>query len=245
MMNLSTSCGRKHRKICRYGFVALPLVAFMLALAPNALPAQQEPPQVFIGVATINDNPVPPDIRIVAYDDTGEISSTQSKIGGVFGLHLPYSQSTIRFEIAGFRSTQTVSWVNRHELTWSDGSFSGLTAYSSKPVCFAPFTQAGASGYREVIGASPLTSPCYMRKIPVANVLDWTKGQIEAVFTFNNETKKWLFYDPEVPEFSDLQDFQPGTPYFILVTRSFKIYLNEQQRELTCVNGNCWNLIVW
>ena len=79
--------------------------------------------------------------------------------------------------------------------------------------------------------------------------VDWvassSNGQIEAVFTFDNNSKQWLFYDSHLPEVSDLRQFTPGMPYFFLVTNNFRMYLNGTHRELTCLKGNCWNLIVW
>lgn len=64
-------------------------------------------------------------------------------------------------------------------------------------------------------------------------------------FAFDNATKQWDFFDPVVPEVSTLTRFMPGNTYWLLVSRSTWLLLNEVERNLTCVGDNCWNLIVW
>ena len=64
-------------------------------------------------------------------------------------------------------------------------------------------------------------------------------------FAFDNATKQWDFFDPVVPEVSTLTRFVPGNTYWLLVSRSTWLLLNEVERNLTCVGDNCWNLIVW
>ena len=64
-------------------------------------------------------------------------------------------------------------------------------------------------------------------------------------FAFDNATKQWDFFDPVVPEVSTLTRFVPGNTYWLLVSQSAWLLLNEVERNLTCVGDNCWNLIVW
>ena len=64
-------------------------------------------------------------------------------------------------------------------------------------------------------------------------------------FHFDNATKKWQFYDPRAGDANTLDIFTANQPYWILVSHNTRLWLNGLQRNLTCVNGNCWNLIVW
>ena len=62
-------------------------------------------------------------------------------------------------------------------------------------------------------------------------------------WNFNNDTKTWSFYDGE--EGSDLDNFITGETYLILITSDIEAILNNRTRNLTCVGGNCWNVVVW
>lgn len=64
-------------------------------------------------------------------------------------------------------------------------------------------------------------------------------------FYFNNTTKSWSFYDPEVADASTLESFIAGASYWVLVGANQDVILNRNTRNLTCSDGNCWNLIVW
>lgn len=64
-------------------------------------------------------------------------------------------------------------------------------------------------------------------------------------FYFNNNTKTWSFYDPEVADASTLENFIAGASYWVLVGADQEVILNRKTRNLTCVEGNCWNLVVW
>ena len=65
------------------------------------------------------------------------------------------------------------------------------------------------------------------------------------VWHFDNESQKWSFYDPALPEFSDLEFMETGQVYLVQVGATTAATLNGQLRSLTCVNGNCWNVILW
>ena len=71
---------------------------------------------------------------------------------------------------------------------------------------------------------------------------------LEAVFYFDNVSKEWSFYDPR-EEFADLNTLSglvADQPYWILVGEAVdEVLLNENPRDLTCSNGDCWNLVVW
>lgn len=68
-------------------------------------------------------------------------------------------------------------------------------------------------------------------------------------FYFNNTTKSWSFYDPEVEQDADapsaLVNFIAGASYWVLIDADQEVILNRKTRNLTCVDGNCWNLVVW
>ncbi len=68
-------------------------------------------------------------------------------------------------------------------------------------------------------------------------------------FYFNNTTKSWSFYDPEVEQDADadsaLVNFIAGASYWVLIGADQEVILNRKTRNLTCVDGNCWNLVVW
>ncbi len=64
-------------------------------------------------------------------------------------------------------------------------------------------------------------------------------------FNFNNDTKSWTFYDPAAGDASTMEYFIAGNSYWILVGQTAEVILNGRTRNLTCVNGNCWNLEVW
>ena len=65
------------------------------------------------------------------------------------------------------------------------------------------------------------------------------------VFYFDNNSKQWYLYDPTIDEFSDLHRFIEGQTYLFLVSRHTRAIMNEAERDLTCLAGNCWNQIVW
>lgn len=65
------------------------------------------------------------------------------------------------------------------------------------------------------------------------------------MFTFDNDAKRWLFYDPRAAKFSELRHLVPGKPYLFLVTTSLGLNMNGAYRNLTCYSGNCWNVVVW
>ena len=80
---------------------------------------------------------------------------------------------------------------------------------------------------------------------PVAEgVADMGDNFVRA-FNFDNDTKTWTFYDPEVADDSTMENFIAGNSYWILVGATADAILNRETRTLTCVNDNCWNLVVW
>ena len=64
-------------------------------------------------------------------------------------------------------------------------------------------------------------------------------------FGFDNATKQWDFFDPAAADVSTLTRFMPGNIYWLLVSRTTSLVLNGMERDLFCVEDDCWNLIVW
>ena len=63
------------------------------------------------------------------------------------------------------------------------------------------------------------------------------------IWHFNNDTKAWSFYDGM--EGSDLTHLITGETYLLQIKSTMEVILNGDTRNLTCVNGNCWNQVVW
>ena len=64
-------------------------------------------------------------------------------------------------------------------------------------------------------------------------------------FGFDNATKRWDFFDPAAADVSTLTRFMPGNIYWLLVSRTTQLLLNGVERDLFCVEEDCWNLIAW
>lgn len=69
--------------------------------------------------------------------------------------------------------------------------------------------------------------------------------ELVRAFGFENETKQWTFFDPRAPEVSTLLQFIPQRPYWFLVSQTSNLVFNAVEQELSCADGNCWNLLVW
>ena len=81
---------------------------------------------------------------------------------------------------------------------------------------------------------------------PVAQAVAPLGNKFVRSFKFENSTKSWLFYDPRVPQASTQRTFDTDQSYWILVTETVRgITLGGKSRNLTCVNNNCWNQMVW
>ena len=87
------------------------------------------------------------------------------------------------------------------------------------------------------------------QKAPVAIVegLEPLGEKLVRVFRFNNATKTWEFYDPR-PEFAEANTITQmfgGNVYWLNVTEDAEVVLGGKTRRLTCIEGDCWNQIVW
>ena len=80
---------------------------------------------------------------------------------------------------------------------------------------------------------------------PVSEALAGLGGRLDAVFYFDNLSKSWSFYDPDLDEGNTLHFMTDGGVYFIGIFQTVEAFLNGKKRTLTCNNGNCWNVIHW
>ena len=80
---------------------------------------------------------------------------------------------------------------------------------------------------------------------PVEEALASLGDRLEGVAHFNNDSKVWTFYRPELAELNTMQFMVAGEPYLIQVRETVEEVLNGRTRTLTCHGGNCWNQIVW
>ena len=85
---------------------------------------------------------------------------------------------------------------------------------------------------------------------PIGEALKNLGDRLVRVFHFNNDTKLWTFYEPSLGEadvFGDmtLNYMVSGETYMVQVTETNEVLLNGRIRNLSCLQGNCWNVIVW
>ncbi|MCY4365568.1 MAG: IPT/TIG domain-containing protein [Chloroflexi bacterium] len=81
--------------------------------------------------------------------------------------------------------------------------------------------------------------------VPAAEGLEELGDGLEVAFHFNNDTKAWTYYDPLVSEENTLNFLVTGETYLVLVRETTEAILNGRSRNLTCLDGRCWNHIVW
>ena len=97
------------------------------------------------------------------------------------------------------------------------------------------------SGTAPVVEAASQTQ----NSTPIREALQPLGNKFVRAFHFDNATKSWLFYDPLVPVHSNLKTLETKKAYYIKVSESVKVTLNGREHNLTCLNGDCWNVIVW
>ena len=80
---------------------------------------------------------------------------------------------------------------------------------------------------------------------PVAEAVENLEERFVRLFYFDNDAKTWGFYDPAAGVANTVATLTTGESYWLLVTETTQAVLNNKTRQLTCVGGNCWNLLVW
>ena len=91
---------------------------------------------------------------------------------------------------------------------------------------------------------TPAPTPRVISKPAEEAVADLGENFVRS-FRFNIETEEWTFYDPRAGDANTQSGFIDGERYWILVEESQAVFLNGKLRILTCVDGDCWNLIFW
>lgn len=107
--------------------------------------------------------------------------------------------------------------------------------------------QVGGSGGTVAIGEVTVLDDDSFGEADLPEALEALGENLVRVFHFNNANKTWSFYDPR-PEFAELNTLSGlsnGQSYWILVNESQNVTLNAKAQTLTCLNGECWNAIVW
>ena len=84
---------------------------------------------------------------------------------------------------------------------------------------------------------------------PTAEALEplLTAETLASAFYFNNATKEFDFHivDDAFTDANNLLEIQGGEPLWIEVTADTTAELGGTSFDLTCVNGDCFNLIVF
>ena len=81
--------------------------------------------------------------------------------------------------------------------------------------------------------------------MPVSLALGSLEHRLLRIFHFNNDTKEWTFYDPDLGDLNTLSFMVAGETYLVLVSETTEAVLNGRARSLTCLGDNCWSQIVW
>ena len=174
-----------------------------------------ELPHVFIGQASLDGRPVVTGTAITAWDGTTLVGQASAAENGQYTIRVGRSSGPVQFRIGGLTAGQTFS-------PWTSGEITSQFA----------LTATGAIH-------------CLNGTVPVSALLNAYGSNLVRIFSFEDTAKKWLFYDSTVAEFSDLTHMIPGRPYYILITENLEARLNGSSRKLTCLGGNCWNVVVW
>jgi hypothetical protein len=81
--------------------------------------------------------------------------------------------------------------------------------------------------------------------VAVAKGVEALGDNLVSVWHFNNDTKAWAFYSPDLAEGNTLTHMITGETYLIRIKSTVEVILNRDTRNLTCVADNCWNQVVW
>ena len=179
-----------------------------------------------------------------------QVAPTQGAIG---------SEITVTGE--GFRTFEGVSEIElgtknvlggRVFYTDRDGKLSieGLIVPGIDPGTYALVVGVGEAEERTTASVNyTVIDEGLPQRAPVAVVegLEPLGEMLVRVFRFNNATKTWEFYDPR-PEFGEANTISQlfgGNVYWLNITEDVEAVLGGKTRRLTCIEGDCWNQIVW
>ena len=133
--------------------------------------------------------------------------------------------------------------------TAGNGRFTIHVHRAVNPITFQVAERPAAQSWKtwqlgQVTGGFNLTVGTAADRTDAGWLFDALPDLVRA-FTFDNQTKEWSFFDRETPEANTLLQFIPQRSYWFLVSRTTNLVFNAVERELPCVDGNCWNVIVW
>ena len=199
-------------------------------------------------------------IRAEFDDDNGTtiVTTTRHEIAGATVQVSPAAGppgTAVSLTGQGFRKFTKVNSVMIGELNVTPG---GSVATDANGEFSLTFLTPGAGVGRQTVlvtiagvtASAPfdisLSSVSAATPVPVVEALADLGDALVRTFHFNNDTKAWTFYDPELTEANNTQRFMiPGETYLILVRETVTAILNTRQRTLSCYQGNCWNQIIW
>ena len=199
-------------------------------------------------------------IRAEFDDDNGTtiVTTTRHEIAGATVQVSPAAGppgTAVSLTGQGFRKFTKVNSVMIGELNVTPGGTVATDANGDFSLTFlAPGAGVGRQTVLVTIAGVTASAPFDISlsgvsaatPVPVVEALADLGDTLVRTFHFNNDTKAWTFYDPELTEANNTQRFMiPGETYLILVRETVTAILNSRQRTLTCLLGNCWNQVVW
>ena len=134
--------------------------------------------------------------------------------------------------------------------TIAGGRFSIHVHRAANPITFQVGRDAATEGWDESWQSGQVTAGF---NLTVGNAGAGTDAaglfralpQLLRAFSFDNATKEWSFFDRQTADFSTIARFVPQHYYWFLVSGTTTLVLNGVERELSCLEDNCWNVIVW
>ena len=199
-------------------------------------------------------------IRVEFDDDNGTtvVTTTRHEIPGATVAVSPEAGvpgSSVSLTGQGFRKFTKVNSVMIGEVDVTPGGSATTDANGEFSLTFvAPGVGVGRQTVRVTVAGVTASAPFDISlsgvsaatPVPVAEALEDLGDALVRVFHFNNDTKVWTFYDPELAGDENTQEFMiPGETYLVLVKQNVAAILNGKHRNLTCYQGNCWNQIIW
>lgn len=195
------------------------------------------------------DNDIPVTTTVTHQVPEGELSLSQSS-------GPPGTMVTVRGQ--GFRSSTPVTGVDIGdiEIPLSPAPYTTRTGGLDFDIRI-PDLDTGvqtievsiSGGTTASIGFTVTAGDAVGAETPAAEAVTALGDNFLRAFYFNNTTKSWSFYDPEVEQDADadsaLVNFIAGASYWVLIGADQEVILNRKTRNLTCVDDNCWNLVVW
>ena len=191
------------------------------------------------------DNDIPVTTTVTHQVPEGELSLSQSS-------GPPGTEVTVRGQ--GFRSSTPVTGVEIGDIeiplspapyTTRSGGLDFDITIPDLDTGVQTIEVSISGGTTASIGFTVTPGDAAGAETPAAEAVANMGDNFVRAFYFNNTTKTWTFYDPEVADASTLENFIAGASYWVLVGADQDVILNRNTRNLTCADGNCWNLIVW